>query len=95
MRCKLVQGYLQGKAEKPYLAKNIIEEYFERLEIAKDEPERDEYSRQYLERFNTYFSSDIKPLPSDYLNIGRDGEAMALNYPMISCGLQRIWILKR
>lgn len=76
---------LRAKLRSLVLPKNLIEEYFERLEVAKDDPEREEYSRQYLKRFNSYFGSDIKPLPADWLSIGRDGggNGLKLSYDIL------------
>jgi len=75
------RNVFRAKLRSLVLPRNLIEEYFEISEILKDEPEREEYARQYLERFSPYLGTDIKPLPSDWLNIGRDkgGECLKLS----------------
>ncbi|MBI3815543.1 MAG: hypothetical protein HY279_13890 [Nitrospinae bacterium] len=70
----------RAKLRSLVLPKKLIEEYFEKLGFNDFfwEPERKEYAEQYLKRFNPYFGADIKPLPTDWLNIGCDGGVKGL-----------------
>lgn len=58
---------LRAKLRSLILPKKLIEEYFEKIGFR--EIESGEYAKEYFERCNTYFGSDIKPLPPDWLNI--------------------------
>ena len=42
------------------------------------EIEFEEGAEKYFKRFNAYFGTDIKPLPADWLNIGREGGGNSL-----------------
>lgn len=60
---------LRAKVRSLSLPKKVIEEYFEKIGYEPNE----EYAEEHFKRFSPYFGSDIKSLPPDWLNIGRDG----------------------
>lgn len=59
----------RAKLRSLVLPKKVIDKYFENIGYKPDE----EDAEKYFKRLNTYFGADIKPLPSDWLNIGREG----------------------
>lgn len=67
---------LKAKLRSLTLPKNLIDEYFEM--VGYKEIEFEENAEKYLKRFNAYFSTDIKPLPAEWLNIGREGGGNSL-----------------
>ena len=52
------------------LPRKLIEEYL--IRCGSEEWETEENLQKYLKGFSPYFGADIKPLPSDWLNIGCD-----------------------
>ncbi len=65
------RNVFRAKLRSLVLPKNLIVEFFER--IGYREIEFEENAEKYFKRFNAYFGTDIKPLPADWLNIGRNG----------------------
>lgn len=67
---------LRAKLRSLILPKSLIDEYFEMVDYREFVFE--EGAEKYFKRFNAYFGSDIKPLPADWLSIGREGGCNSL-----------------